>query len=168
MSQRILRIRLLASKECIASAARKSPEARATQEAMQAAAIIHEIRRMNVLITADDREQLVEVAKTIGFSADNFMAIFNALADLKVKGKRRKGQLHHPHHHHHHRHHHQHCHHHHPHPVHHHHHSHCHDKGQKYHPQVLNFFVQDDWTKMTAEDATAYTVLEVIIQRPTS
>ena len=96
MSQRILRIRLLASKECIASAARKSPEARATQEAMQAAAIIHEIRRMNVLITADDREQLVEVAKTIGFSADNFMSIFNALADLKVKGKRRKGQTHHP------------------------------------------------------------------------
>ena len=140
MSQRILRIRLLASKECVASAACISPEARATQEAMQAAAIIHEIRRMNVVITPDDREQLVEVAKTSGFSADNFMAIFNALADLKVKGKRRKGQLHHPHHHHHHRHHHQHCHHHHPHPFHHHHHSHCHDKGQTYHPQFLNLF----------------------------
>ena len=38
-------------------------------------------------------------------------------------------------------------------------------KGQTYHPQFLNFFVQDDWTKMGAEDATAYTILEVIIQR---
>jgi len=159
MSQRLVRIRLLASKECVASAACISPEARATQEAMQAAAIIHAIREMKELITADDREQLVELAKEIGFSADIFMSILNAFADLKVKGKRRQGQLHH----HHHRHHHQHCHHHHPHPF--HHHSHCHDKGQKYHPQVLNFFVQDDWTKMTAEDATAYTVLEVIIQR---
>ena len=135
MSQRLVRIRLLASNECVASAACISPEARATQEAMQAAAVIHEIRRMNELITADDREQLVELAKAIGFSADNFMSIFYTFADLKVKGKRRKGQLHH---HHHHRHHHQHCHHH-PHPF--HHHSHCHDKGQKYHPRFLNFFV---------------------------
>ena len=96
MSQRILRIRLLASKECIASAACKSPEARATQEAMQAAAIIHEIRRMNELITADDREQLVELAKAIGFSAELFMPILDPLAGLKVKGKRRKGQTYHP------------------------------------------------------------------------
>ena len=124
MSQRILRIRLLASKECIASAARKSPEARATQEAMQAAAIIHEIRRMNVLITADDREQLVELATAIGFSEELFMPILDAFAALKVMGKRRKGQLHH-----HHRHHHQYFHHH---PF--HHHSHYRYKGQTYHP----------------------------------
>ena len=164
MSQRLLRIRLIASKECIASAARTSPEARATQEAMQAAAIIHEIRRMNVVITADDREQLVELAQAIGFSAENFMSICGAFADFKATGKRRKSQLHH---HHHRRHHHQHCHHHHhPHPFHHHHHhSHCHDKGQTYLPQFLNFFVQDDWTKMGAEDATADTILEVIIER---
>ena len=109
MSQRMLRIRLLASKDCVASAACISPEARATQEAMQAAAVIHEIRKMKELITADDREQLVELAKEIGFSADIFMSILNAFADLKMKGKRRQGQLHH--HHHHHRHHHQHCHH---------------------------------------------------------
>ena len=32
---------------------------------MQAAAIVHEIRRMNVLITADDREQLVELAQAV-------------------------------------------------------------------------------------------------------
>ena len=96
MSQRLLRIRLIASKECIASAARKSPEARATQEAMQAAAIIHEIRRMNELVTADDREQLVELAKAIGFSAENFMSICDAFADLKAKGKRRKGQTYNP------------------------------------------------------------------------
>ena len=139
MSQRILRIRLLASKECVASAACISPEARATQEAMQAAAVIHEIRAMKELITADDREQLVELAQAIGFSAENFMSICGAFADLKATGKRRKSQLHH----HHRRHHHQHCHHHHhPHPFHHHHHhSHCHDKGQTYHPQFLIFFV---------------------------
>ena len=65
MGQRVLRIRLLACKVRIARAARKSPDARARQEAMQAAAIIHEIRRMNELITADDREQLVELAKAI-------------------------------------------------------------------------------------------------------
>ena len=95
MSQRILRIRLLASKNCIASAACKSPKARARLEAMHAAAIIHEIRRINELITADDREQLVELAQAIGFSAENFMSICGAFADLKATGKRRKSQLHH-------------------------------------------------------------------------
>ena len=72
----------------------------------------------------------MELATAIGFSAELFMPILDALAGLKVKDKRRKGQT--------------------------------------YHPQFLSFFVQDDWTKMGAEDATAYTILEVIIQRPTS
>ena len=31
--------------------------------------------------------------------------------------------------------------------------------------EFLNLFVQDDWTKMGAEDATADTILEVIIER---
>ena len=68
MSQRILRIRLLASKQCIASATHKSPEALANEEAMQAAAIIHEIRRSEDLITEDDRGQLLELAKATGFA----------------------------------------------------------------------------------------------------
>ena len=63
---------------------------------MQAAAVIHEIREMKELITADDREQLVELAKAIGFSAERFMPTLHAFANLEVKGKRRKGQTYHP------------------------------------------------------------------------
>ena len=51
---------------------------------------------MDELITEDDREQLVELATAIGFSAELFMPILDALAGLKVKGKRRKGQTYHP------------------------------------------------------------------------
>ena len=99
---RMLRIRLLASKQCIASATLKSAEALANEEAMQAAAIIHEIRRSEDLITEGDREKLVELARATGLSTQYFMPILDALANLKVKGKRRRGQLHHHHHRHHH------------------------------------------------------------------
>ena len=102
MTMRMLRIRLLASKQCIASATLKSPEALANEEAMQAAAIIHEIRRSEDLITEDDRGKLVELARAIGLSTQYFMPILDAFANLKVKGKRRRGQLHHHHHRHHH------------------------------------------------------------------
>ena len=71
---------------------------------MQAAAIIHEIRGTEDLITEDDRGELVERAKAIGFSTQFFMPILDAFANLKVKGKRRRGQHHHHHHHRHHHH----------------------------------------------------------------
>ena len=108
MTMRMLRIRMLASKQCIAIATNKSPEALANEEAMQAAAIIHEVRRSEDLITEDDRGKLVELARAIGLSTQYFMPILDAFANLKVKGNRRRGQLHHHHrhHHHHHRHHH--------------------------------------------------------------
>ena len=38
----------------------------------------------------------MELATAIGFSAELFMPILDALAGLKVKGKRRKGQTYHP------------------------------------------------------------------------
>ena len=84
MTMRMLRIRLLASKQCIASATHKSPEALANEEAMQAAAIIHEIRRIEDLIIEDDRGQFVELARDIGVSTQYFMQTLDAFASLKA------------------------------------------------------------------------------------
>ena len=82
---RMLRIRLLAAKEVVLSAARKSSEARAAGGAMQASAITHEVRKLDDELFDHDREQLVDLASQICLSADLFSSILDAFAALKIK-----------------------------------------------------------------------------------